>query len=648
MRNVSLSLMTLILLAAALRADFPDPAKLPANPNLPDPLVMLDGTKVTTAKDWESKRRPELKQLFQHFMYGTLPPPAKVEAKVLHEDKNAYGGKATLCELAVTVGAGKAPPIHVLLVVPNARKGPAPVFVGMNFEGNQALVDDPKVAITKAWMYPNRKLERGNAKDTWAIDQAIERGYAVATFYSGDVDPDRKDARGGLRPYFDPDEKAGTIAFWAWGIHRVVDHLVTRDDVDAKRVIVVGHSRLGKTALVAAAFDERIALAIPHQAGCGGTAPSRGKVGESVTRINTSFPHWFNATFKKFNDRPEHLPFDQNGLAALVAPRPLLFTNAVEDTWANPDGQFEVLKAAEPVWKLLGAGGLDSRDRPPAGTLSSGTLGYYIRAGKHSMTREDWKVYLDYADKHLGKSAARGAARKRVLLIGSGPDGHPPQTHEYEAGLKVVAACLAKVPEVEVMAVKAEGKWANGPELIDRADGVVLFLTEGANWVSQEPSRLAAFERLAKRGGGRVTLHWAMGTREAKPIAAFVDLFGGCHGGPDRAYKVVTTPLKVAKPGHAVTRGVKDVSVKEEFYYRLKFAKEAVTPLVQVAIDDEVHTVGWAYEPPGRGRAFGFSGLHFHENWRHEGYRRLVAQGVLWSVGVPVPVEGLVVPVAPE
>ena len=170
---------------------------------------------------------------------------------------------------------------------------------------------------------------------------------------------------------------------------------------------MLGHSRLGKAALVAGAFDERFALVFPHQAGCGGTAPSRGTVGESVKRINTSFPHWFNAAFKTFNDEPAKLPFDQNGLVALVAPRPVLFTNAVEDTWANPEGQFQVLKAAEPVYKLLNAGGLNATQTPETGKLVKSTLGYAIRPGKHSMTPEDWGFFLDFADEHFGRKAGQ-------------------------------------------------------------------------------------------------------------------------------------------------------------------------------------------------------------------------------------------------
>ncbi|MEO6181750.1 MAG: acetylxylan esterase, partial [Verrucomicrobiota bacterium] len=166
---------------------------------------------------------------------------------------------------------------------------------------------------------------------------------------------------------------------------------------------VVGHSRLGKAAILAGAFDERIALVIPLQAGCGGTSPARGKVGESVKRINTSFPHWFSGEFKKFNDEPERLPFDQHGLIALCAPRPVLLSNAVEDSWANPEGQFEILKAADKVYQLVGVEGIASEKMPEVGQLMDSKLGYYIRPGKHSMTKDDWKIFLDFADKHFRK-----------------------------------------------------------------------------------------------------------------------------------------------------------------------------------------------------------------------------------------------------
>jgi hypothetical protein len=423
MNLFSIFLATLATAACAViaNADFPLIDKLPSHPELPDPLVMLDGTRITTKEEWIKKRRPELKELFQHYMYGHFPPrPEKEAFEVIRVDPKALGGKATLKEIAVAVGPAGAPKINVLLFVPNKRQGPAPVFLGLNFHGNHAIVADPQVPLPTGWVPNNAKgakanrateAGRGSEIDVWAIEQTIDRGYAVATVYAGDIDPDRPDAREGVQPFLRKDGKPrgphdwGTIAAWAWGLQRVVDYLVTDRDIDAGRIVIVGHSRMGKTALLAAAFDERVAMAIPLQAGCGGTSPSRGTVGESVKRINTSFPYWFNGAFKDFNDMPDRLPFDQHCLIALMAPRPVLLPNAVEDTWANPAGQFEALKAAEPVYRLLGAGGLDAKQMPELGTLVPSTLGYYIRAGKHSMTREDWKIFADYADKQLKKTA---------------------------------------------------------------------------------------------------------------------------------------------------------------------------------------------------------------------------------------------------
>ncbi|MDB6112711.1 MAG: hypothetical protein JWR69_4461 [Pedosphaera sp.] len=418
------------LVLPLLAAPFPDISQLPAQPALPDPLVMSDGQRVTTRKAWFRQRRPELKALLQHYMYGTLPPkPKEIHFKVERVDKNFFGGKATAKEVTISLGkATNAPSIQLLLVIPNARsqnttvispaagsasrpKPPAyPVFVGLNFCGNHALVTDTNVALPRSWMpkhcpgcVDNRATDagRGTQVDSWAIEQSIDRGYAVATFYYGDVEPDRPDATEGICACFKLTDDTGAIAAWAWGISRAVDYLVTDKDLDPRRIAVVGHSRNGKVAALAAAFDDRIALAIPLQAGCGGTAPSRGKSGESVQRINQAFPHWFNGEFKKFGDEPGRLPFDQNCQIALIAPRPVLFACATEDTWSNPAGQFEVLQAADPVYRFLDAGGLDAKQMPGTNQLSISRLTYYIRPGKHSMTKDDWKVFLDFADHQM-------------------------------------------------------------------------------------------------------------------------------------------------------------------------------------------------------------------------------------------------------
>lgn len=409
----------LAVTTAAVSADFPPPDKLSPHPGLPDPTVMFDGTKVTTRAEWEAKRRPELKELFQHYMYGRYPAkPEKVTAKVLFEDAKALGGKATLKEAEITFGPADWPKLYLLVAVPNG-KAPAACFVGPNFGGNHLITDDTRVHIPAVWVpdrYPgvvkNKATEAGRGKqpDTWPLAQVIGRGYAVATFYCGDIQPDRPNVDEGLRKVLPkpPGEERGdetaTIMSWAWGVHRAVDYLVTDKSIDPKRVAVVGHSRLGKTALLAGAFDDRIAVVIPHQAGCGGTGPSRhaDPKAETVKRINTSFPHWFCGNFKRFNDDPSKLPFDQNCLVAVCAPRPVLFTNAAEDLWANPSGQFEVLKAANPAYRLYGVDGITADRVPSPGDPPITTrLGYWMRPGKHSMTPADWAVWTDYADKWL-------------------------------------------------------------------------------------------------------------------------------------------------------------------------------------------------------------------------------------------------------
>jgi len=412
--------VSLLLPVAASAADFPPLEKLPSNPQLPDPLVMFDGTKVTTKEQWETRRKPELKELFQHYMYGRLPAVPKVQKyNLLFSDPNALGGKATLSEIKITFEQPTLDhPIHVLLATPNGVKQP-PVFVGMNFCGNHTLLEHPQIHLPEVWVRStcagamNERATdkgRGGQKDVWNVDLIIERGCALACFYSGDVDPDTADMSDGIGPAYWKDGKpagddAGTIALWAWGFHRVVDFLTTegKDRVDSKRIAAVGHSRNGKTALLAGAFDERIAVVIPLQAGCGGTAPSRtaDTRAESVKRINTSFPHWFCDNFLQFNDQTDKLPFDQHCLIALCAPRAVLLPNAEEDLWANPSGQFELLQAAAPVYQLLGAEGVPAGAKPEMSQLLDSRLGYFIRPGKHAMTRADWEVFVKYAEKHL-------------------------------------------------------------------------------------------------------------------------------------------------------------------------------------------------------------------------------------------------------
>ncbi len=434
------------LLSATFASDFPAPDQLPARPELPNPLMMLDGTKVTTKEQWEKQRKPELKALFQHYMYGRLPPtPTKQSYTELFRDEKALGGKATLVEVRITFEQpALSQPLYVLLAIPNHVKQP-PVFIGMNFCGNHTLLDDSRIHLPEGWcrntcagVVDSKATEKGRAgqKDVWNIDLIIDRGYALASFYCGDVDSDNTDMTDGIGPaFYKPGQTtaaaddAGTIMLWAWGFHRVVDLVEQygKDALDSKRIAVVGHSRNGKTALLAGAFDERIAVVIPLQSGCGGAAPSRNTDtrAEQVRQINASFPHWFNGNFKQFTEAVEipanansakrreltnqfsektnRLPFDQHCLVALCAPRPVLFPNAEDDLWANPSGQLEILKAATPVYELLGAEGISPDAKAEMNKLTDSRLGYFMRLGSHAMTRADWEAFVNYGDKWLKK-----------------------------------------------------------------------------------------------------------------------------------------------------------------------------------------------------------------------------------------------------
>ena len=406
----------------------PDAAAYPSQSGLRDPLVMLNGGQVRFPVQWELQGRPELKAMFQHYMYGQIPRPVVMMANLRGMYADFLGGKATLKIVTLEAGQG-GPSIDLMLVIPNNQPAPAPVFLAMNFCGNHAITADPRVPLNRGWLYSSCKgcqnngateASRGGQAQDWPLEKLVDRGYAVASFCSTDIDSDRKEVSDGIykwlarrNPEMNKPENRGSIAAWAWGFHRCVDYLMNDVDVDDQRIAAVGHSRNGKTALLAAAFDERIALAIPHQAGCGGTAPNRvsaalsapqanGRpIAETTEVINRSFPHWFNAEFKKFDSAPDRLPFDQHHLVALCAPRPVLFSNAQEDQWANPSGQFEVLQAADPVYRFLGVEGLAANQMPPLGQLVDSRLGYYIREGKHSMTADDWGVFMNFADRHF-------------------------------------------------------------------------------------------------------------------------------------------------------------------------------------------------------------------------------------------------------
>jgi len=242
---------------------------------------------------------------------------------------------------------------------------------------------------------------------------------------------------------------------------------------------------------------------------------------------------------------------------------------------------------------------------------------------------------LSLGDRHAA------AADKTLLLLGQKPDGHPPGTHEYLPAQRILQHLLKDVPGLKTELVQADDPWTEGPELLGRADGVVLFVSQGAKWIQADPRRYEAFARLAQRGGGFTALHWGTGTKDAADVEGFTRLFGGCHGGPDRKYTFFDEiELSPADANHPIAAGFQPLKLREEFYFKLKrppVDAGKVTPVLTITADGERETVSWAFERTDGGRSFGFTGLHFHDNWQRAEYRRLFTRGICWTMKLPLP-----------
>ncbi len=355
--------------------------ELPSMPEPPDPFELLStGEQIRDTTDWTERRAPELRALFAHYVYGEAPAPPEVS--VTERAARAFGD-ARLVELDVDIGPVRA---AVLLFVPAGA--PAPVLLGLNKCGNHTVSADPDVPVPTSWRDPDcgddaTEAGRGAHAAAWPIDAALDAGWAVATVAQSDLDPDDPEdaARAGrLRDTFAPDVPAahawGTVAAWAWGLSRVIDALETRSELDLDRIHTFGHSRRGKTALWAAANDDRVAGVWAHQSGIVGAALNRGSTGETVAAINALFPHWFAPQFHAFAHAEDRLPVDQHLLLALVAPRRVVLTDGDEDAWANPSGAEEAADLARPVFTMFGAA-------PDA-------LQWSLRPGGHEMRADDW------------------------------------------------------------------------------------------------------------------------------------------------------------------------------------------------------------------------------------------------------------------
>jgi beta-xylosidase len=366
--------------------------------DLPD---LLAGTR--TVKEWERKRRPELIDLFEREMYGSVPgKPEGLHFRVRDNDPSALDGLATRRQVRIFFDREESAYEDLLLYIPNRRKGPAPAFLGVNFFGNHTIGTDPGIFLPDSLRYRRDYTvdPRGSQQQRWPLREILERGYAVATFCCEDVVPDA-DGYPGIRAHYDG-YTWGALAAWGWGLSRALDYLETDADVDAARVAVFGHSRMGKAAVWAGARDTRFAMVVSNASGCGGAALSRRRYGETVRRINTHFPYWFTGNFHKYGDNESMLPFDQHELLALIAPRPLYVESGSEDRWSDPHGEFLGLAQAAPVNELYGYEGFTPSEWPAVETpVIKGRNGYHIRSGRHEILLYDWQQYLAFADRFL-------------------------------------------------------------------------------------------------------------------------------------------------------------------------------------------------------------------------------------------------------
>ncbi|MGB2864612.1 MAG: hypothetical protein WBC05_14900 [Sedimentisphaerales bacterium] len=380
-----------------------DESKVP-HYDLPELLVTAEGKTVSTAEEWRNIRRPQILALFSNLVYGRVPKPqspVKTEFTIIKTDPKFMGGKATRKDVRLRLSndKGKAEML-VLVFVPNNAAKPAPAFMKHSFND------------TKSRDFNVHPMWPGLLRNGWPLGKFFERGYAFVAVYQQDlVGHNEVEFLKGIHPLFYKEGQSfpkahewGVLSAVAWGAMRAMDYLETDNDVDHKRVAIMGHSKMGKATLWTAAQDERFALAISAQSGCGGAALWRRRSGETLEKMVTRFPYWLCRNAWKFVNREDDLPVDQHMLLACIAPRPVYVHSGVEDTWADGRGEYLSAYYASEVYRLLGKKGLISESSPPVGeAIIESDVGYHIRKGGHSIEMYDWERFLDFADYHLKK-----------------------------------------------------------------------------------------------------------------------------------------------------------------------------------------------------------------------------------------------------
>jgi hypothetical protein len=372
---------------------------------LPDPLVLNDGEPVRSAADWEARRRPEILELYRRYIYGRVPENApRAVAAVESVDPHALGGTAEKKVVVIRFGeAPGAPFIRLIMYLPAGRTAPAPVLLHMTFWGESPPPPRPTPAPQAGAVARPRIAELGPIADMLA------RGYAYAFYRYSDLQPDNASARESgvlalteAKGSVPAQDEWGTISVWAWGASRALDYLEGDPEVDGRRVALIGHSRLGKTALWAGAQDPRFALVLSSCGGEMGSSLSRRDYGETVDDLVRRYSWQFAPGFRQWVGRWSDMPVDAHMLIALNAPHPVMVTGGSGDKWADPRGEFLAEVAAGPVYRLLGRRDIGASEMPGLDAyVDSGDLAFRYHDGPHAIMPDDWSVFLGYADRYL-------------------------------------------------------------------------------------------------------------------------------------------------------------------------------------------------------------------------------------------------------
>lgn len=357
---------------------------------VPDPLISLAGDPIRTPEEWEELRRPEIIHLFEEYVYGKSPSvtATSLRFKVIKEEKNVCGGLGNKREIEIIYSGDKGEDrFQFVLFLPKDLEKPAKTFLFINIRGYEMM--DP---------------EQYGDHEFWPVKHLLAQGYATAGFQVSEVAPDKTETafRRAHQVFSRKKYTWGTISAWAWAASRVMDYLETDPNIASSQVAIIGHSRGGKTALWAGALDERFAFVVSNNSGSTGAAIARGKIGETIKDINTSFPYWFHDRYQSFNDREYELPVDQHMLISLIAPRPVYVTSATEDEWADPHSEFLSLTYSKPVYQQYGLKHDQIKQFPqPDSPIHDEAIAYHVRTGKHDLTLYDWQNIIRFweADK---------------------------------------------------------------------------------------------------------------------------------------------------------------------------------------------------------------------------------------------------------